>query len=130
MSRDQHNGRDTSRYSCSSRVSGTNVSYSSNFSAIKSNLLKFKNKKNENAFGVTKYPMPAMIAMTHRQSTKTPTKFTYGTQLSSALRTAQINLKSYDKGNDKSQASTERRKNQLSTANQFKYASNIVSTSR
>ena len=47
LSRDSHNGRDTSRYSCSSRVSGTNVSYSSNFSAIKSNLLKFKNKKTE-----------------------------------------------------------------------------------
>jgi len=66
LSRDQHNGRDTSRYSCSSRVSGTNVSYSSNFSAIKSNLLKFKNKKNENATGAAKNAVPTLTAMTFR----------------------------------------------------------------
>ena len=50
--------------------------------------------------------------------------------MGSALRTAQINLKSYDKRKDKSVHSTERRKNLGPTANQMKYATNIVSTSR
>ena len=99
------------------------MSYSSNFSGIKSNLLKFKNKRTEGAKGprIGNEHNYTLTAMTFRQSTKTPTKFNASNN-GRVPRTALISLNSYTKRADRSNmTSTDKRKEFGMQSKMYKY---------